>query len=144
MINDLYERDSTFKLKVFGEGTWWIVSLTVPTANEKPDCVVNHPRKRVGFRTEKGLEVEKYDSLNELVWDIKEEGKKYNVKFTKYKVVQNTVEEGGSVVEKSKISRRIEVQEKNIDKIMRIICDSNDSYPVTGFIYGNTFTLNSD
>ena len=145
MLDNLYEKESTFKLKVFGEGSWWIVSLTDPVGGaRRPDCVINHPRERIGFRTKKALEVEKYNNLNELVNDIREEGKKYDVNFTKYKIVRNTVEEGRKVVKGDKIARRIEMQEKNIDKVMRIICDSNSlnyPYTVTGFIYGNKFKL---
>jgi len=147
VINDLYEKDSTFRLKVFGEGSWWIVSLKDPAANEmKPDCVVNHPRKRIGFRTKKGLEVKKYSNLDELVWDIREEGKNYDINFSKYKVVKTTADEGRRVVKGGDIAKRIKVKEENVDKIMRIICDSNNldyPYQVIGFIYKNKFNLDS-
>ena len=147
MLDNLYEKNSTFKLKVFGEGSWWIVSLTDPVGGDKrPDCVVNHPRKRIGFRTMKGLKVEKYGSLDELVWDIKEEGKKYGIRFRKYKVIKYTVAKGRKVVKGGKIIRKIEVQKDNLDKIMRVICNGNNldySYKVRGFIYGNEFVLDS-
>jgi len=148
MLKVLYEKPYSYNLKVYGEDVWWLVSLTDPVADDKrPDCVVNHPRERIGFRTKKGLEVEKYSSLDELVWDIREEVKKYyNIRFSKYKVVKNTVEEGRKVVKGGKIVKKIEVNAENVDKIMRIICDSNNldyAYEVTGILYGNKFKLDS-
>ena len=148
MHKNLYEKPDSFKLRLFSnDSTWWIVTLIDPVAgNARPDCVVNHPTRKIGFRTKKGLEVERYSSLAKLVWDIKEEGKKYDVKFTKYKVVKNTVEQGRSVVKGGKIGRKIEVQEENLDRIMRVICDSNNldyAYEVKGVIYGNEFELDS-
>lgn len=146
MLKKLYEKPSRYNLKIYGEDVWWFVSLTDPVAGDKrPDCVVNHSKRRKGFRTRKGLEVEKYSSLDELVWDIRMEGKKYSFEFSKYKVVKNNIEEGKRIVKAGKIAKRIEVQEDSIEKIMRIICDSNNlnyAYEVRGFIYGRIFKLN--
>ena len=145
MLNKLYKKSHTYSLKVYGNKVWWIVSLTPPTAGEnRPDCVITHPAKRNCIRTKKGLELKKYDSLNELVFNIREEGKKYDVNFSKYKIIENTVEEGRKVVKGGKIVRKLKVKEKNADKIMRIIGDSNNlehPYKVAGYIYKNKFKL---
>jgi len=149
MLKKLYEKPYSYNLKVFSnDGNWWLVTLIDPVAagTRRPDCIINHPISKIGFRTMKGLEVEKYSSLAELVWDIKEEGKKYGFKFKKYKVVKNTAEDGRRIVKAGKIVKKVEVQEDNLDKIMRVICDSNNldySYEVRGFIYGRIFKLES-
>jgi len=148
MLKKLYKEPYSFKLRVFSSnGNWWLVTLIDPVAGDRrPDCIVNHPTRKIGFRTAKGLEVEKYDSLADLVWDIKEEGKKYGFKFRKYKVVKNTAEEGRRIVKAGKIVKKVEVQEDNLDKIMRVICDSNTldyPYEVRGFICGRIFKLES-
>ena len=143
MINKLYEKPLTFRLKV-GDGVfWWIVNL-VDQVDKKPDCIINHPRKRIVFRTEKGMEVKKYTSLDELIWDIKEEGRKYGLKFEKYKVLKNTAEDKRTVIQEGNIIKKIDVKEKNEETITRILQNNHrkEPYEVTGLIYGNKLSLN--
>ncbi|MFW6025755.1 MAG: hypothetical protein ACOCRX_05370 [Candidatus Woesearchaeota archaeon] len=145
MINNLYSKPSTYILKVFDENVWWNVNLTHPILKEKyPDCQIIHPRRRFSFRTQKGLKARKYNNLNELVYDIWEEGIKFDIKFTKFKILKNTTGDKRKIIKFKKITRKIEVTEMNIKEIIRIICDSNNiymSYDVFGEFYNKSFLI---
>jgi len=145
MLKKLYGKPSSYKLKVFNEGQWWSVSLSFPTRPKKVDCLVSHPQKKLTFRTDKGLEVKRYSMFNNLISGIREEGKKYNLNFTRYKIIKHSLNEGKQIIKTDFIFKKIRVNNENIDTIMRIVCDSNNlvhPYLVIGVMYKKEFKLN--
>jgi hypothetical protein len=58
----------------------------------KPDCKVGNIGKNFFFRTEKGQNYERYDSLKEMLKAIKERAKEYDLEASRFTLKSNRLE----------------------------------------------------
>jgi hypothetical protein len=60
--------------------------------NMKPDCKVGNIGKNFFFRTEKGQNYERYDSLKEMLKAIKKRAKEYDLEASRFTLKSNRLE----------------------------------------------------
>lgn len=98
LLEGLYSTDKDLRLRVRlkkeglnNNSWWWSVQLVNPF-DKKPDCQIGSFAKNFYFRTKKGKNKEKYNSLDNLLQAIKNKAKEYNYYMKDYKIENHNTE----------------------------------------------------